>query len=72
MKMIGYARVSTSGQTLDAQLEQLGAAGCDPVFRETMSGARNDRPELKKALAALSEDSRAALAAVTRNLGLTP
>ena len=39
MKMIGYARVSTSGQTLDAQLEQLGTAGCDPVFRETMSGA---------------------------------
>lgn len=55
MKMIGYARVSTSGQTLDAQLEQLGAAGCDPVFRETMNGSRNDRPELKKALATLSE-----------------
>ncbi|MGV6806148.1 MAG: recombinase family protein [Ruegeria sp.] len=55
MKMIGYARVSTSGQTLDAQLEQLGVAGCDPVFRETMSGARSDRPELKKALATLSE-----------------
>lgn len=55
MKMIGYARVSTSGQTLDVQLEQLGAAGCDPVFKETMSGARSDRPELKKALAILSE-----------------
>lgn len=56
MKMIGYARVSTSGQTLDAQLEQLIAAGCDPVFKETMSGARSDRPELKKALVALSEE----------------
>ena len=55
MKTIGYARVSTSGQTLDAQLEQLGAAGCDPVFKETMSGARNDRPELMKALATLME-----------------
>jgi DNA invertase Pin-like site-specific DNA recombinase len=54
-KAIGYARVSTSGQTLDAQLEQLKAAGCDPIFRETMSGARSDRPELKKALAGLSE-----------------
>lgn len=53
--MIGYARVSTSGQTLDAQLEQLGTAGCDPIFKETMSGARNDRSELSKALAALSE-----------------
>ena len=55
MKTIGYARVSTSGQTLDAQLEQLGVAGCDPVFKETMSGARNDRPELMKALATLME-----------------
>ena len=55
MKMIGYARVSTSGQTLDAQLEQLKAHGCDQVFKETMSGARSDRPELRKALAHLSE-----------------
>ena len=55
MNSIGYARVSTSGQTLDAQLEQLGAAGCGSVFRETMSGARSDRPELRKALEALSE-----------------
>lgn len=55
MKSIGYARVSTSGQTLDAQLEQLKAHGCDQVFRETMSGARADRPELKKALANLSQ-----------------
>jgi DNA invertase Pin-like site-specific DNA recombinase len=55
MKMIGYARVSTSGQSLDAQLEQLGAAGCDPMFKETMSGACSDRPELKKALATLSD-----------------
>jgi len=55
MKMIGYARVSTSGQTLDAQLEQLKAHGCDQVFKETISGARSDRPELRKALADLSE-----------------
>ena len=53
--MIGYARVSTSGQTLDAQLEQLKTHGCDQVFRETMSGARADRPELKNALATLSD-----------------
>ena len=53
--MIGYARVSTSGQTLDAQLEQLKDFGCDRVFRETMSGARADRPELKNALATLSD-----------------
>jgi DNA invertase Pin-like site-specific DNA recombinase len=55
MNLIGYARVSTSGQTLDAQLEQLGAAGCAALFKETMSGARSDRPELKKALDALTQ-----------------
>ena len=56
IKSIGYARVSTSGQTLDAQLDQLRTQGCDPIFQETMSGARSDRPELKKALAALGPD----------------
>ena len=55
MKLIAYARVSTSGQTLDAQLEQLRAHGCDLIFQETMSGARADRPELAKALNALEQ-----------------
>lgn len=55
MNSIGYARVSTSGQTLDAQLEQLCAAGCGAVFKETMSGARSDRPELKRALERLAD-----------------
>jgi len=55
MRKIAYARVSTSGQTLDAQLDQLQAEGCDLIFQETMSGARADRPELKKALGALGE-----------------
>lgn len=51
--MIGYARVSTSGQTLAAQIEKLEAAGCSVVFQETASGAQSDRPELKKAVASL-------------------
>jgi hypothetical protein len=37
----GYARVSTNGQSVDAQVKQLRAAGCEKVFRETASGARN-------------------------------
>lgn len=43
-------RPSISGQTLDVQLA---AVECATIFRETMSGAQTERPELKKALAAL-------------------
>jgi len=53
MTTIGYARVSTTGQTLDAQLHQLREAGAEKVFKETASGARSDRPALRQALAAL-------------------
>jgi DNA invertase Pin-like site-specific DNA recombinase len=52
-RLIGYARVSTTGQTLDAQLAQLKAAGCDLIFRDTASGARVDRRELQRMLAKL-------------------
>jgi DNA invertase Pin-like site-specific DNA recombinase len=46
--------VSTSGQTLEAQLEQLAAAGCAVVYRETASGAKSDRKQLRKMLAELA------------------
>jgi DNA invertase Pin-like site-specific DNA recombinase len=50
-RRLGYARVSTYGQTLDAQLEQLKAEGCAKVYREKASGARADRRELLRMLA---------------------
>ena len=50
-KNIAYARVSTSKQTTDQQVAALDAAGCAPIFTETMSGKRNDRPQLAAALA---------------------
>ena len=49
-RLVGYARVSTFGQTLEAQLEQLTAAGCRPVYRETASGAKADRRQLRRML----------------------
>jgi DNA invertase Pin-like site-specific DNA recombinase len=49
----GYARVSTDGQTVGAQVEALTAAGAAKVFRETASGAKTDRAQLRKALAVL-------------------
>jgi DNA invertase Pin-like site-specific DNA recombinase len=54
MTIYGYARVSTDGQTLDAQLGALKAAGAEKVFAEKISGAKTDRVALAKALAALS------------------
>jgi hypothetical protein len=54
-RLIGYARVSTYGQTLDIQLEQLRKAGCGSrnIYREKVTGARADRRELNRMLGKL-------------------
>ncbi len=46
----GYARVSTDGQSVDAQVRRLRAAGAGKVFRETASGAKTNRTQLRKAI----------------------
>ena len=53
MTIYGYARVSTDGQTLDAQIAALTVAGAAPVFNETASGAKTDRRDLARAIKAL-------------------
>jgi DNA invertase Pin-like site-specific DNA recombinase len=53
--IIGYARVSTDGQTLDAQHSALVNAGAEKIYSEKISGAITDRPALAKALAALGQ-----------------
>jgi len=54
--IVGYARVSTDGQTLDAQLAQLKQAGADKVYAEKIGGAVTDRGELTRAIASLTCD----------------
>jgi len=51
--IIGYARVSTDGQTLDCQQAELRQAGVEKIYSEKISGAITDRPVLAKAIAAL-------------------
>lgn len=53
--IFGYARVSTDGQSVDAQVKALRASGAEKIFRETASGAKTDRAQLRRALAALGE-----------------
>ena len=55
MTEIGYARVSTDGQTLDAQVVELGAAGASQIFQEKISGAVTDRAQLRRAIKSLGQ-----------------
>jgi DNA invertase Pin-like site-specific DNA recombinase len=49
--LVGYARVSSTGQSLDLQIEALEAAGCEKVYSEKASGrSTNERTQLDRAL----------------------
>jgi DNA invertase Pin-like site-specific DNA recombinase len=51
----GYARVSTDGRSVDAQVKQLRAAGAEKVLKETASGAQTNRAQLARVLAQLDK-----------------
>ena len=55
---IGYARVSTSDQSLDLQLDALNALGCEKIFQDVASGARSERPGLEEAWRICVEEMR--------------
>ncbi len=42
--IIGYARVSTNDQNLDAQIDALSDAGAEKIFKEKVTGKSKDRP----------------------------
>jgi DNA invertase Pin-like site-specific DNA recombinase len=52
--IVGYARVSTDGQTLEAQQAALKEAGAERVYAEKISGAVRDRPALERCLGSLN------------------
>lgn len=52
--LIGYARVSTDDQNLDLQQDALKKAGCERIYEDRLTGAKADRPGLKRTL----EDAR--------------
>lgn len=53
--LIGYARVSTTDQNLDLQIDALTKAGCQKLFDDKISGSRAARPGLAKALEMLRD-----------------
>jgi DNA invertase Pin-like site-specific DNA recombinase len=55
MALYGYARVSTDGQSLSAQLAELKAAKCEKIFQEKISGARSDRKQLMRLMGVLAK-----------------
>ena len=55
MALVGYARVSTTDQNYELQIEALKQAGCEKIFSEKISGTTIDRPELEMCLDYLRE-----------------
>jgi hypothetical protein len=66
MALIGYARVSTEDQNLEAQLDALRSAGCGEVFEEFASGASRSRPQLASALARVRRGDTLTVARIDR------
>ena len=55
MPRVGYARVSSTGQSLEVQLEKLNQATCDRIYQEKRSGRTADRPEFQSCMNYLRE-----------------
>lgn len=64
--IIGYARVSTSDQNLDRQIDQLRNQGCERIYQEKITGTSKERPELNRMFEALREGDTIIICEFTR------
>jgi DNA invertase Pin-like site-specific DNA recombinase len=62
----GYARVSTDAQDLSNQLAELKATGYETIFREKITGAHAERPQLKRLLRKVTQGDVVVISAVDR------
>ncbi|MBT2668699.1 recombinase family protein [Bacillus sp. ISL-4] len=63
---VGYARVSTVGQSLESQIEQLKEYGCEKIYMEKESGKKTDRQELDNARKALRKGDKLIVTKIDR------
>ncbi len=68
--IIGYGRVSTTGQSLLVQREQLLVAGCEKIFEEKKTGTDRKRPQLSKMLKEIAEGDTLIITALIDSLDL--
>ena len=66
MSVVGYARVSTGRQVLEAQRDALTEAGCERIFTDQLSGVREDRPGLAELLAYVRRGDTVVVVALDR------
>ena len=64
--IIGYARVSTTGQNLDGQTDLLTQNGCERIYSEKISGVKNERPQLDRMMDSLRSGDTVIITELTR------
>jgi len=63
---VGYARVSSSAQKLDAQFDALKQIGCHKVFADRVSGIKADRPGWEQLIAYVRPGDRVIVTELSR------
>ena len=64
--IIGYARVSTTGQNLDGQTDLLTQTGCERIYSEKISGVKKERPQLDRMMDSLRSGDTVIITELTR------